>query len=130
MNRILVIEDDKRLGPKLRTGLCEQGFEAVLTSDGQSALEKLARDKPDLIVLDLGLPDCDGMALLKRIRYGECREQVLILTARDGLPPWTTSSTCTSLACAGNWPANRRKRGRRHMGRRSVDRPHGIDHCP
>ena len=85
MNTILIVEDDKRLGPTLQKGLCEQGFNTLLAVNGEGALAMARRHTPNLIVLDLGLPDYDGIDLLHLIRTQGYRDPVLILTARDGL---------------------------------------------
>jgi DNA-binding response OmpR family regulator len=83
MTELLIVEDDKRLGPTLKKGLAEHGFAVSLAPTGHEALDVLARLSPDLIVLDLGLPDCDGFDLLQQIREQGYRRPVLILTARD-----------------------------------------------
>ena len=83
MKDVLIIEDDKRIGPAVMQGLKEHGYGVSLAEKGQAALELLREDKPRMIVLDLGLPDCDGLDLLDQIRKGGCRIPVLILTARD-----------------------------------------------
>jgi DNA-binding response OmpR family regulator len=83
MDRVLLIEDDIRLGPTLRKGIEEQGFTVSLAADGRTALSLLETETPSVLVLDLGLPDCDGVDLLKRLRAGRYTGAVLILTARD-----------------------------------------------
>jgi len=85
MENILIIEDDRRLGSSIQKGLTEQDFSVELASDGQSALDVLQKSKPNLIVLDLGLPDYDGIDLMKKIRKLDYNSPILILTARDGL---------------------------------------------
>lgn len=85
MNTILIIEDDSRLGPTLRKGLTELGFAARLATTGAEALSMLRQRTPDLIVLDIGLPDYDGIELLSQFRGLGLHELVLILTARDEL---------------------------------------------
>jgi len=85
MNRILIVEDDRHLGPSLGKGLGEQGLSVSLAQDGQSALDRLKASTPDMLILDLGLPDCDGIELLQRMRSQGYDRPVLILTARDEL---------------------------------------------
>jgi DNA-binding response OmpR family regulator len=80
---ILIVEDDKRLGPTLRQGLSEQGYAAVLAPNARAAMAHLKTAAPDAIVLDLGLPDRDGVDLLRDVRAAGCTSPVLILTARD-----------------------------------------------
>ncbi len=85
MDTVLIIEDDTRLGPTIQKGLREQDFMALLAATGEAAIQAIQKDQPDLLVLDLGLPDCDGVDLLQSIRQHGYRGLVLILTARDGL---------------------------------------------
>jgi DNA-binding response OmpR family regulator len=80
---ILVIEDDKRLGPTLAKGLEEQGYQSRLTRTCQEAKESLDESRADLIILDLGLPDCDGVTFLTELRSSGYVGPVIILTARD-----------------------------------------------
>ena len=58
--RVLVVEDDGDLRRLLRRGLEEEGFEVVQTSSGKDAVELAEADPPDLLVVDIGLPDADG----------------------------------------------------------------------
>ena len=83
MTELLIVEDDKRLGPTLKKGFFEQGFSVSLATTGYEALDMLMRLSPDLLVLDLGLPDCDGFDLLHQIRKQGVSLPILILTARD-----------------------------------------------
>lgn len=85
MDTVLIIEDDARLGPTIQKGLGEQDFTALLAATGEAAMHAIKDEKPDLLVLDLGLPDCDGVDLLQSLRQQGYRGLVLILTARDGL---------------------------------------------
>lgn len=85
METVLIIEDDARLGPTIQKGLSEQDFMALLAATGEAAVQAIQKDQPDLLVLDLGLPDCDGVDLLQSLRQQGYRGLVLILTARDEL---------------------------------------------
>jgi DNA-binding response OmpR family regulator len=83
--RILLLEDHCRLADSITKGLAPLGFgvDAFPTaSDGLSALKSIAYDA---IVLDLGLPDCDGLDVLKELHQNDLVPPVLILTARDGI---------------------------------------------
>jgi DNA-binding response OmpR family regulator len=66
--RILVVEDDPTSADVLLEALRADGHEVVLASDGESALDGFAVAPPDLVVLDLMLPDTDGLVLCNRIR--------------------------------------------------------------
>ncbi len=82
--RILVIEDDPKIADLLRRGLIYEGFEVDVAPDGESGL-RLARDRPpDLVILDLMLPDMDGLEVLRRLRKAS-DVPVLILTAKDAV---------------------------------------------
>ena len=83
--QILLVEDDILLADGLRTALKREGFAVNHVATGKDALSTLATDKPEIVILDLGLPDMDGLAVLKRLRKGEQGSQVLILTARDAI---------------------------------------------
>ena len=81
--RILIVEDHEDLADALRTNLRSEGFQASVATDGRQALAMVRADPPDIIVLDLGLPGIDGLALLTRLRAEGHWCPVLILTARD-----------------------------------------------
>jgi len=83
--RILVVEDEKRIADFLSRGLENGGYTADVAGDGATALEMVHATEYDLIILDLGLPDMDGMAVLKKIRTRKTSPPVLILSARDAV---------------------------------------------
>ena len=85
MKSVLIVEDDPNLGRSLRQGLEENGYEVDLAADGSAARVVLSESNPDIIILDLGLPDCDGLDLLESVRANGHGPVVLILTARDGV---------------------------------------------
>ncbi len=83
MNRILIAEDEERLTSFLEKGLRANGFATTSVGDGPTALA-LARDEDfDLLILDLGLPGLDGIAVLRTMRAQGRRMPVVILSARD-----------------------------------------------
>jgi DNA-binding response OmpR family regulator len=81
--RILIVEDHDDLADALRTNLRSEGYQASVASDGRQALAMVRADSPDIIVLDLGIPGLDGLALLSRLRAEGHWCPVLILSARD-----------------------------------------------
>lgn len=83
--RVLLIEDNERLVAALAQGLREEGIDVVAAGDGATALERVARADLDLVVLDLGLPDRDGIDVLRDLRRGRSHVPVLVLTARDAV---------------------------------------------
>ena len=81
--RILLVEDDGLLGDGLRTGLRGDGHAVDWVTGCGAATAALATEPFDLVVLDLGLPDGDGLDLLRRLRREGRELPVLVLTARD-----------------------------------------------
>lgn len=81
--KILIVEDDSLLQKGLHNALSAEGYVCEIASNGQQADEYLEHGGFSLVVLDLGLPDCDGLALLSRWRKQKIALPVLILTARD-----------------------------------------------
>ena len=81
--RLLVVEDEKRIADFLQRGLESAGYAVDAVHDAKGALEHVHAAEYDLIVLDLGLPDMDGLALLEKIRNRRSSPPVLILSARD-----------------------------------------------
>ncbi|MGF6147673.1 Transcriptional regulatory protein BasR [Kingella potus] len=84
--RILLIEDDPHIGDGIAAGLNKLGMAADWFSDGLEGLAAASAAPYDAAVLDLGLPNIDGMDILQRWRAGGIAIPVLILTARDALP--------------------------------------------
>jgi two-component system, OmpR family, response regulator MprA len=81
--RILVGEDDRALARVLAFALSAGGYAVELAENGQHGLSRLAATEPDAVVLDVGLPDIDGIALCRRLRRAGHRLPVLKLSARD-----------------------------------------------
>ena len=83
--RLLLVEDNARLAEMVVQGLGREGFVVDLRSDLTTAGEALDAAPYDLLLLDLGLPDGDGVAFLRQRRRGGLKSPVLMLTARSGL---------------------------------------------
>ncbi len=93
MTKVLVVDDDPSLLKALRIGLTARGDEVVLAQTGAEAVTQVALAMPDLVILDLGLPDLDGIEVTRRIRefstvpilvlsaYGDERRKVEVLDA-------------------------------------------------
>ena len=79
--RILVVDDEPPIRKLLRMGLGAQGYEVIDAPNGKAALELLA-SKPQLVILDLGLPDIDGLDLLRQIRLREQSLPIVVLSSR------------------------------------------------
>ena len=83
MTRILIVEDNEDLAFGLRATLEFEGYDVDVASDGQTGLDLVRTSAPDLLVLDLMLPDQDGYEVLSRLRKNGDRTPVLVLTARS-----------------------------------------------
>jgi two-component system OmpR family response regulator/two-component system response regulator QseB len=84
--RILLAEDDTMLGDGLRAGLRQQGFQVDWVRDGMAAEREIASGDYQAAVLDLGLPQKDGLDVLQSLRRKKINTPVLVLTARDAVP--------------------------------------------
>lgn len=80
--RVLIVDDEPQILRFLRTGLPPHGYECVEAMDAASALAAAAKEKPDVIVLDLGLPDRDGFAVIEELRKISLTP-IVVLSARD-----------------------------------------------
>ena len=85
MLRVLVVEDQKRLQNSLRRGLEEEGYEVVSALNGEEGFYLATTQACDALLLDLMLPDRDGLSILKDLRAHGFKKPVLILTARDAV---------------------------------------------
>ncbi|WP_374969798.1 response regulator [Terrabacter sp. BE26] len=81
MSRVLVVDDDARLRRTLSIALRAHGHEVLTSADGRSAVQAALEDSPDVVVLDLGLPDIDGVDVLVQVRRGSA-VPVIVLSAR------------------------------------------------
>jgi DNA-binding response OmpR family regulator len=83
--KILVVEDQRRIGLFLKQGLAEAGYTVGYVGSCAAARDALCETSYDAIVLDLGLPDGDGLELLQQWRKSGFNEPVIILSARDAV---------------------------------------------
>ena len=81
--RVLVVDDEQTLSELLSLALRYEGWEVRTASDGMTAVAAAREFRPDLVVLDVMLPDIDGLEVLRRVRADIDRTPVLFLTARD-----------------------------------------------
>jgi two-component system KDP operon response regulator KdpE len=81
MPKILLIEDEQEIRRFLRVSLTGQGYDLVESSNGRDGIMQAASRQPELIILDLGLPDIDGMEVIREVR-GWSRVPIIILSAR------------------------------------------------
>src|SRR5947209_19549353 len=85
MTRVLVVEDEESISSYLRRALAFEGYEVVVAPDGSQALLSARDNPPDLVVLDLLLPGIDGLEVCRRLRHGDERLPILILSARGSV---------------------------------------------
>jgi len=83
--RILVVEDERAIANVLRRGLALEGYIVEVADGGRAALDAVRDRPPELVILDLMLPDIDGLEVARRLREAGERAPVLMLTARDGV---------------------------------------------
>ena len=81
--RLLLVDDEDNLRSMLQAALRHNGFDVTGAADGRTALALAASEQPDLLVLDVMLPDLDGFEVCRRLRADGSRVPVLFLTARD-----------------------------------------------
>ncbi len=85
MTRVLIVEDERGLRQALRINLQARDYEVTVAEDGRSALTEASHQPPDAVVLDLGLPDIDGVEVIEGLR-GWTRAPIIVLSARTGEP--------------------------------------------
>ena len=82
MTGILIVDDEPQIRRALHTGLQARGYSVIEAACGEDALVEIAAKEPELVILDLGLPDLDGLEVLRKLR-GWTKVPVIILTVRD-----------------------------------------------
>lgn len=81
--RVLVVDDEEYITDLIGVGLRFVGFEVETAADGREALGKVSRFRPHLVVLDITMPEVDGLEVIRRLRRDGIDTPVLLLTARD-----------------------------------------------
>jgi two-component system KDP operon response regulator KdpE len=80
--RLLVVDDEPPIRRLLRTSLGAQGYQILEAETGQRALDLLAQEGPEVMLLDLGLPDLDGLEVIRRVRASGANVAVIVLSSR------------------------------------------------
>ena len=91
MAKILVIDDEASVRALLDMRLRYQGYEVLFADNGRKGLQLYRQEHPDVIVLDLRMPELDGVTVLKEIRRVDLKQPVIILTG-DTTPRWNNKS--------------------------------------
>lgn len=81
--RILIVEDDQRIGSTLVRALAAAGYDASWEQNGRAAIDAVVSKRSDLVLLDLGLPDVDGLTVCREIHMIDPTIDLIMLTARD-----------------------------------------------
>ncbi|MDQ1721436.1 MAG: two-component system, OmpR family, operon response regulator KdpE, partial [Pseudonocardiales bacterium] len=84
MTHVLLVDDEPQLLRTLVLSLTQRGFAVSTAADATSALRLVKDEPPDLVVLDLGLPDLDGLEVVRRIHRAEPMLPIIVLSARSG----------------------------------------------
>ena len=82
--RVLIVEDNSDLRRLYAIGLNQRGYEVKLASNGAEAIERIASDPPDLILLDLIMPVMDGWEVIDRIASSDCGTRVIVISGQAG----------------------------------------------
>ena len=82
MKKILVVDDERPISDIIKFNLTKEGYEVVTAFDGREALEQFEAEKPDLVILDLMLPELDGLEVAKEIRKTS-HTPIIMLSAKD-----------------------------------------------
>ena len=82
--RVLVIDDEPPIRRLLRTSLGAEGFEVLEAENAEQALALIGDAKPDIAILDLGLPDLDGLDVIRGVRGSGSKMPIIVLSSRDG----------------------------------------------
>jgi DNA-binding response OmpR family regulator len=94
MQRILIVEDQLDLLESIRRGLVSEGFQVFCAHTGKQGLSLCTEVSPDIVILDLMLPDGDGLQLLNNLRKNRFQKPVLIVSARDSVDQRVAGLNC------------------------------------
>ena len=85
MSKILVIDDDRSIRETLELYLTEEGYEVVTAATGTEGLNRFVETSPDVVILDIRLPDVDGFTVLEDLREDEENVKVIMITAHHDM---------------------------------------------
>ena len=114
--KILVIEDEKSIARFISTILTANGYEAMRAASGAEAMSMISSHCPDLVILDLGLPDMDGLDILRQLRSWSTLP-VVVVSARsheqDKVSALDLGTSSKSLRHRWSWPCSTPRSARR-----------------
>ena len=113
MKKVLVVDDEESIRELYRADLSDEGYEVGLAADGREALDFLESFLPNLVTLDIKLPDIDGIEVLRRIREKNATIPVILLTAfgefRQDFNTWASDAYIVKSADTGELKATVRE---------------------
>ncbi len=96
MKTILLVDDDLKQRLLYEQGLRDDGYNVILASDGEEALDKVQESRPDLVVLDISMPGMDGLEVLERILERDNKMPVILNTSdasyKDNFMSWSADA--------------------------------------
>lgn len=93
--KILIVDDEEHILRLYKEELQDEGYEVITASNGQEATEKFEKEDPDLVTLDIRMPDVDGIVLLRQLKEKKPRMPIIMLTAfdyRDDFSVWASDA--------------------------------------
>lgn len=93
--KLLIVDDDLNVQRLYKEELEEEGYEVIVASSGKSGLEKFEKEKPDLVTLDILMPDIDGISVLRKMKEQRPDVPILMSTAydyRDDFAVWASEA--------------------------------------
>jgi len=93
--KLLIVDDDANIQRLYKEELEEEGYEVILASTGKDALELFERENPDIVTLDILMPDIDGITLLRRMKEQRPEVPIIMSTAydyRDDFAVWASEA--------------------------------------
>ncbi|MBE9912562.1 response regulator transcription factor [Paenibacillus donghaensis] len=82
-SKVLIIDDDEKIISMLRRGLAFEGYDIITANNGAEGLKSILNNEPDMVILDVMMPQVDGFEVCRRLREGGIHVPVLMLTAKD-----------------------------------------------
>ncbi|MDR0268767.1 response regulator transcription factor [Paenibacillus sp.] len=82
-SKVLIVDDDEKIISMLRRGLAFEGYDIITANNGAEGLKSVLNSEPDLVILDVMMPQVDGFEVCRRLREGGIHVPVLMLTAKD-----------------------------------------------
>ena len=97
MKRFLIIDDEPAIGRLIRTVAADCGYDAVATSDPETFMDEVSSNEPEIIAMDLSMPDTDGVELMRFLAAVKCRSKILVVSGFDPRVVETTAALGTAM---------------------------------